>query len=214
MIEKAAKDATDADFGKGTVGALLPIVAYSTSTDADIAVLEIDPRFELPAGAEVYDLSKSTPFADWQPQGLDGLSLFVFGFPVENSRTISRVGNKEQRYLGAATFESRYFAETNAPEKWSGLTHKVDPAKDFLFEYTAPDEDSMHPAGFSGCGVWVASDIPGRPVWTSEPVLLGVVHRYFKSRGLIAATQMPVVLSVLRDHVEQPGTGMSADVTN
>lgn len=201
MIEKAAKDATDADYGRETVGVLFPVAAYSTSSEADIALLEIDARFELAAGAEFYDLSRSAPFGDWRPEGLDALLLLIFGYPTENSRPLRRVGNMEQRFLGATAFESRYFAESNEPEKWKGLPYQLDPAKDFLFDYPQPIEDAMHPRGFSGCGVWVPCDIPGRPVWTSEPVLLGVTHTYLKSRGLIAATQMPVIFSVLRDHV-------------
>lgn len=200
MIDKAAKDASPAELGKGTVGDLVPIVAHSTSDVADLALLEIDPRFELPPGTEVYDLSMSASFGAWQLQAIDGLSLFVFGFPIENSRTISKIGNKERRYLGTAWFQSQYREEINAPDKWSSITSKFDASKDFLFEYNAPDYGVMHPGGFSGGGVWAVSEAPGRPVWTSEPVLLGVVLRYFKRRGLLAAAQVPAVFSVLRDH--------------
>jgi hypothetical protein len=207
MIDRAAKDASPAELGKGTVGDLMPIVAHSASAAGDIAVLEIDSRFELPPGTEVYDLSMSAPFGDWQPQKIDGLSLFVFGFPIENSRTISKIGNKERRYLGTAWFQSQYREEINAPEKWSSITSKFDASKDFLFEYNAPDYGVMHPGGFSGSGVWAVSEAIGRPVWTSEPVLLGVTHTYIERRGLLVATKMPLILTILQDHAGGSLTG-------
>jgi hypothetical protein len=199
---KAAKDTTDAEIGEAKVGLLVPIVGFSTSTVADIAILEIDPKFEMPVGAEFYDVSKSAPFSKWQPEELEGLTLFIFGFPTDNSRAFDRVGNSVRRFLGATIFLSKFDLATTAPPSWKGLASSIDPSKDFLFSYTIPDVESIQPRGFSGGGVWIASDTAGRPLWTSEPRLIGVIHTYFKSRGLIAASQMPVVLSVLRDHIK------------
>jgi hypothetical protein len=206
IIEKAAKDTTDEEVGAKTLGQPFPIVAISTTAVVDVAVLEIDPTFELPPGAEFYDLRRSVEFAEWNPERIDGLSLFIFGFPADNSREVE---NTMQRYLGCATFVSPFSKDENAPERWKGLDN-VDSASDFLFTYPISDDWPILPHGFSGSGVWVASDILGRAVWSSEPVLIGVTHSYFRQRKLIAATQLPHVVGVFLEHIQKKAEAAGA----
>ena len=199
IIEKAAKDTTDDEVGAKTLGQHFPIIAKTSTAVVDLAILELDPRFELPAGAEYYDLRRSIEFAKWDPDRLDDLSLFVFGFPHDNSRQIE---NSPHRYLGCGSFVSRYRRDANLPECWDGLDDVV-PETGFLFSYPASDDFSIDPIGFSGGGVWVASDRLDRTVWASEPVLIGVAHSYFRHRKLIAATQLPHVVGVFMEHIRE-----------
>jgi S1-C subfamily serine protease len=90
IMEKAAKDVTDAEIGAWnfTMGYKFPISNVVEDRDADIALLKIDPAFGLPGAAEYYDIDKSREFKSWPVQALEGLSLFLYGFPVDNSRPL------------------------------------------------------------------------------------------------------------------------------
>jgi len=181
IIEKSAKDTTDAEIGKATAGELFPIQAVATNKTLDLALMRLSKTFELPSACQFYELSESKAIADWPQAKLEGRSLFLFGFRVENSRPLRVVGNRIDKFVGCAAFYSRFRSEINTNHRRL-LTDKFSAEKDFLFEYTAPEE-GMYPGGFSGCGVWMFSENPDQLVWTAAPILIGVSH----TTGVFAA---------------------------
>jgi len=193
LIEKAASEATPKDIGILTVGTSIPIVEALTDPIQDIAILRIASGWKVPEGAEVYHIGRSFEFASWPEQQLDGISMLMFGFPVANSKPLHTVGNSTFLFLGAASMLSGYPAETNA-EEFTGLSG-VSAEKDFLFDYTGLD-DNIEPHGFSGCGVWIPTDTHGGNIWTSDPILIGVTKSYFRKKNLIAATKLPVIVTI------------------
>jgi len=142
MIEKAAIVTTNEEVGRMTVGKLIPIVEVLTDTKTDIAVLKIDDAFVLPEGAEMYQLAKSHEFAVWPEQSFDELSLFLFGFPVDNARPLQTVGNNTFCYLGTASLLSHYSFDLNATG-FKKLPSTFSSDKDFLIEYSGIGENML-----------------------------------------------------------------------
>ena len=177
-----------------TVGATIPIVEIRTDPATDIAILTIDDSFVLPDRAEFYQLAKSYEFAVWQDALLDDTSILIFGFPMANSRPVATIGNNAFSFLGTASMISRYSMTLNNTA-FKSLSSDVSSEKDFLITYTGVG-DGIHPGGFSGCGVWVPTDSRGNLVWNADPLLIGVVHRYFAKSQLIAATKLPSIVTI------------------
>ena len=192
IIEKAAIDTTNNEVGRLTVGYEIPIVEVHTDPKTDTAVLKIDDGFVMPEGPEVYPLAESHEFAVWPGDSFDETSLFLFGFPVANARALQTVGNNTTYFLGAASFLIHYSVELNATG-FPKLPHRLSSNKDFLIAYTG---EQMHPGGFSGCGIWVASDYPNRLLWRAEPLLIGVAHTYFAKSQVIVATKLPSIVTI------------------
>ena len=193
IIEKAARNTTNEEVGRLTVGTSIPIVEIRTDPRTDIAILRIDDSFVFPEGPEIYHIGRSFEFASWPDDQLDDISTLMFGFPVANSRPYHTIGNNTFCFLGVASMFSRYSTKINA-EKFSGLKG-VSPDKDFLIEYTGMGDD-IDPHGFSGCGVWIPTDTQGQKVWRSDPVLIGVTNLYFRRANLMAATKLPAIVTI------------------
>jgi hypothetical protein len=85
MKEKAARDALDWEIGLTTEGTCLPVTLEGLDERLDIGVLRLDPAFELPDGPDFYNLVHSREFTPWPDAKLEGTSLYLFGFPTENS---------------------------------------------------------------------------------------------------------------------------------
>ena len=92
IVEKAAKDITDAEMGRVTAGIQFPVQELIVDAEADVAVLQLDPNFAPPEPSVFYDLPESRPFATWPEDQLEGISMFFFGFPVENARPVRVFG--------------------------------------------------------------------------------------------------------------------------
>jgi hypothetical protein len=196
IIEKAAKDVTDAEvgFGRYTPGTAFPITTIIEDAAADIALLKIDPAFKLPGASEYYGLRNSDDFKNWPVDQLEGLSLFIFGFPIDNSRPLHTVGNRTFYFIGCASYHVFYSGDTNT-RHWMRLSSKFSPAKDFLLDYSPPE--GIKPHGFSGAGVWVITASKNQLVWGSDPALLGMVYKSFESLSLVAAVKLPKILELL-----------------
>lgn len=200
MIEKAAILTTDKEVGRMTAGATIPIVETRIDSKTDIAILRIDDSFVLPEGPEVYPLNRSFEFASWPDTALDGISTLIFGFPTANSRPIRTIGNNTTCFLGLASMFSRYSTALNIDGFRKLPYDEVSSEKDFLLDYTGIGRDGagndMDPHGFSGCGAWVSADTEGTLLWKSDPILIGVVHRYFRKSNVLAATKLPSIVTI------------------
>jgi hypothetical protein len=193
LKEKPAADTTDKDVGGYTAGISLPIVEITKDKASDIAVLRLDDSFQLPAEAECYDICKSHEFAHWPEERINGLSLFVFGFPIDNTRFLYTKGENAFRFIGCATLVSDYSAEFNKGTL-KKLASPISPEKDFVFEYSGFDL-GIGPKGFSGSGVWVIPIYQTKTVWSPDPLMIGVVHRSFEKFKIIAATKLSAFLA-------------------
>jgi hypothetical protein len=74
------------------------------------------------------------------------------------------------------------------------LSSPISPEKDFVFEYSG-SELGIGPGGLSGSGVWVIPIDHTKKVWSPDPLLIGVVHRYFRKLEIIAATKLSAFLA-------------------
>jgi hypothetical protein len=194
IIEKAAHSTTDAEVGGYTAGVQLPIIDASINLTTDVAILKLDSSFRLPESAEFYDISNSHEFLAWPKHRVDGVSLFLFGFPTDNSRPVGTVGNNTFYFLGCASLVSEYSADLNSTA-WARLPSAVSPDKDFVFKYGAYSEN-IGPRGFSGGGVWVFAYDPKQMIWRPDPLLIGVTHSHFAKSGLLAATKLSAIIEV------------------
>jgi hypothetical protein len=193
MKEKPAAETTHRDIGGYTTGISLPVVEITKFNDLDIAIITLDSSYQLPTEADYYDIYKSIDFTNWQENRIDKLSLFVFGFPVGNSRIISFNETSALRFIGCASFASEYSTEYNN-NKIRQLASAISNNNNFVFEYTGT-ESGISPDGFSGSGVWVLPYDPSKEIWSSDPLLLGVIHRYVKKFNIIAATKLSAFLA-------------------
>jgi hypothetical protein len=192
IVEKAAINTTDAEVGKYSLGDNIPVRITNIDKQTDIAVLEIGPSFVMPEGPELYDIRQSHEFASWPEEKLDGVSLFLFGFPVDNSRPVIVEGNLVGKFLGTASLITEYSKEINA-NAWTNLSSQLSPHKDFLFKY-GTYEEGIEPYGFSGCGVWVMPGDATSPIWRPAPLLVGVSHSYLKKSGLLCGTKLSAII--------------------
>lgn len=194
MVEMAARDTTNEQVGRMTPGIPVPVLDILMDRQKDVAVLKIADSFILPSGAEFYELWKSFEFSLWPEHLLDDISLFMFGFPVANARPLETIGNNTVHFLGAASHLTHYSKQLNATG-FVGLPPAYSSSKDFLLNYEGY-VDGMTPHGFSGCGVWVATDYPHRHIWCADPVLIGVAHTYFPRRQILAATKLRAIVHI------------------
>ena len=192
MKYKRAAEMTDEEIGDWTTGFVLPIVEICRDKESDIAVLRLDDTFQLPVEAECYDVRKSHDFASWPEDRINELSLFVFGFPTDNSRLVRVEGEKAFRCVGCATHVSDYSTEFNEGTL-RRLSSPISPEKDFAFEYSGV-KLGIDPGGLSGAGVWVIPDDQTKKVWSPDPLLIGVIHRYARRLEAIVATKLPAIL--------------------
>jgi hypothetical protein len=196
MRDKAAKDTTNEEVGGFTIGVKLPIVEAQLDEVRDVAALRLDPNYILPEGPEFYDMRRSVPFMEWDEQKLDGLTLLMFGFPTDNSRVVTTEGNRKFMFMGVAEHLSNYSVELNT-QIWSKIETKFSRDKDFAFTYNG-DAKEYRPFGFSGCGVWVIGETPNAPVWTPDPVMVGIAHNWLSKSGIILALKLPAFIAAER----------------
>jgi hypothetical protein len=198
IIEKAAKDVTDTEIAaaKFTMGTSFPIEAVLEDARVDVALLKIDPTFQLPGAAEYYDLRRACDFKNWPAAAiLEGLLLFMYGYPTDNSRPLHTEGDHTTHFLGSASHYANYSSETNT-KHWANLSKtKFSPETDFLFDYVQSQGIKGH--GFSGAGIWIMTDVWNRLVWGSDPALIGMAFRSVEAPPLIAAAKLPTILELL-----------------
>jgi len=194
IIEKPAMEATSREVGALTAGISAPIPNVAIDRQADLALLSVDPSFQLPDGSEWYPISRSREFAPWRTD-LDGLSVFLFGFPTDNVRPVAVVGNNIFHFLGCGSSVTHYSNQLNL-SVWNKLPIKFNAKKDFVIEYNGLGQ-GIGPHGFSGGGVWVTAVDHRALVWNPDPVLIGVTHNHFPKLGVLAATKLPRVIQFL-----------------
>jgi hypothetical protein len=170
----------------------LPIVEILKDPRSDIAALKLDSSFVLPEAVEAYDVRKSHEFMNWEDEKLGGLSLVLFGFPVGNSREVAVHANRPFRFLGCASHLSEYSLDINNTA-WSRLSSQHSKSKDFVFKYHGLLDD-LEPHGFSGGAVWALGDDPNAAIWRPDPILVGVVHHYARTVGLLIAAKLPTFI--------------------
>jgi hypothetical protein len=196
MRDKAAKDTTNEEVGGFTVGEKLPIVDAQLDEVRDVAALRLDPNYALPDGPEFYDMRRSVPLMKWDEKKLDGLSLLMLGFPIDNSREIPTEGRLKFMFMGCAEHLSNYSADLNT-KIWSGIESKFSRDKDFAFTYSG-DAEEYRPNGLSGSGVWVLGETPNAPVWTPDPIMIGIVHNWLRKSGNLLALKLPAFIEAER----------------
>lgn len=196
MRDKAAKDTTDEEVGGFTMGEKLPIVDAQHDEIRDVAALRLDPNYELDEGPEFYDMRRSVPIMKWDERELDGLSLLMFGFPIDNSREVTTEGGRKFMFMGCAEHLSNYSAELNT-KIWARVSSKFSQDKDFAFKYNGGAEE-YRPPGFSGCGVWLLGETPNAPIWTPDPIMIGIVHNWLPQSGNLLALKLPAFIEAER----------------
>ena len=196
MRDKAAKDTTNEEVGGFTIGVKLPIVDAQLDKMRDVAALRLDPNYILPEGPEFYDMRRSIPLMNWDEQELEGLTLLMFGFPSDNSREVAIEGNRRFMFMGCAEHMSNYSADLNA-RIWARLSSQFSREKDFVFTYNG-DTEEYKPRGFSGCGVWVLGETPNAPVWTPDPIMVGIVHNWVPKLEMLIALKLPAFIQAER----------------
>lgn len=205
IIERAATDVTDAEIAaaKFTLGTPFPVETVVEDSGVDVALLKIDPTFQLPGAAEYYDLRRSGDFKSWPAAAiLEGYSLFMYGFPTDNSRPLHTEGNDTTYFLGSASYHVNYSSETNT-KHWAKLSkNKFSAETDFLLDYAQSQGITGH--GFSGAGIWVGTDVKNRLVWGSDPALVGMAFRSIEAPPLIAAAKLPTILELLQEVKNAP----------
>lgn len=199
IIEKPARDVSDTEIAaaKFTLGAPFPIEAVIEDVRVDVAILKIAPTFQLPGAAEYYDLRRSGDFMNWPAaETLEKLSLFMYGYPTDNSRPLHTEGNDTTYFLGSASYHVNYSSDTNT-RHWANLSKsKFSAETDFLLDYA--QSQGITGYGFSGAGIWVITDVGNRLVWGSDPALIGMAFRSVETPPLIAAAKLPPILAVLQ----------------
>ena len=196
MRDKAAKDTTNEEVGGFTIGEKLPIVDAQLDDVRDVAALRLDPHYTLPDGPEFYDMRRSLPFMKWDEQELDELTHLMVGFPIDNSREVNTEGNRKFMFMGIAEHMSDYSADLNT-KIWSKIVSKFSRDKDFAFTYNG-DAKEYKPHGFSCCGVWVLGETRNAPVWTPDPIMIGIVHNWFPKQEILLALKLPAFIEAER----------------
>lgn len=193
LVHKSAKDVSDLELKALTPGERLPIQSVYVDKKRDLAVMTLEPDYNLLRSSQFYDLSASRSIS---PVNLDGLSLLCFGFPTANAREIGKtMQGASINFVGCAGHVCDYDANLNMMV-WRRLSSSISPEENFVFSYDGIGE-GINPHGFSGCGVWIPEASAERTVWTPEATLIGVVHRYVASLSILIATNLPAVLDVI-----------------
>jgi hypothetical protein len=196
MQDKAAKDTTDGEIGNFTIGDKLPIVHAEMHEVYDVVALRLDPSYTLPEGPEFYDMRRSVPLMKWDEKEMDGLSLLMVGFPVDNSREIMTKERHRFLFTGIAEHLSNYSADLNT-SIWSKLVSDFSREKDFVFTYNG-DAKQYRPKGFSGCGVWALGETPNAPVWTADPIMIGIAHNWVPRLEILIALKLRAFIAAER----------------
>jgi hypothetical protein len=196
MRDKAEKNTTNDEVGGFTAGEKVPIVDAQLDDVRDVAALRLDPNYTLPDGPEFYDMRRSVPLMRWDKKELDELTLLMVGFPIDNSREVTTKENRKFIFMGVAEHLSNYSAELNTTI-WSRIESKFSRDKDFAFTYNG-DAEEYRPKGFSGCGVWVLGETPNAPVWTPDPIMIGIVHNWLSKSGILLALKLPAFIEAER----------------
>lgn len=196
LVERPAKDVSASELRKLTAGIHFPIETVFVDAKVDLALLILESGFELPTSAECFDLSKSHVLTN-PGTTLDGLSLVCFGFPVDNSKLVMTTEDRGFSFLGCTLNVCYYDAKLNA-DLWDQLPSSMSRDKNFLLKYNRADE-SIEPPGFSGSGAWISASTEGQVVWNADPLLVGVVHRYFKKFSVLMATNLITIFEFVSD---------------
>lgn len=186
LIEKPASQVTNAELKTLTSGIAFPTREIKLYPDVDLALMEIDPEFELHGAAQFYDFSRSDVVGS-DMATLNGISLLCFGFPVDNSRIVAVDGNHVLRFLGCTSNVCYYESALDA-DSWQQLPSSLNPEHNFVFRYNE-HEPELKPPGFSGSGVWINATAESN-IWAPDPLLVGVVHRYASNLSVLIATKL------------------------
>jgi hypothetical protein len=76
---------------------------------------------------------------------------------------------------------------------WARLESRFSRGKDFAFTYNG-DTREYKPPGFSGSGVWAVGETPNAPVWTPDPMMIGIVHSWSSKLGILLALKVPAFI--------------------
>jgi hypothetical protein len=194
LIQKRASEVTQTELTKLTSGRLFPIESVATDPNADLAVLSLDPEFKPPGSSEFYNFSLSHSLAH-PSADLEGVSLLCFGFPVANSKEITRSGQHAYSFLGCACHACYYESELNK-NLWNRIPSAFSPDSNLILRYRK-SEEWFEPQGFSGCGVWVATEAPKDLLWKAEPILAGVVHHHMKKLEVLIASRLSSIGDII-----------------
>jgi S1-C subfamily serine protease len=93
LVDKPAREVTNAELQTLTAGQHLPMQSVHVDRQLDLAVMTLDPSYNLLRGSQFYNLSRSRTLSSAK---LDGLSLLCFGFPTANARLIGRTTDGER----------------------------------------------------------------------------------------------------------------------
>jgi len=194
LIEQRASDAPRNELQSLTYGYVFPIRAITTDESADLAVLSLDPEFRLPGASEFYNFSLSAPLTG-QSTNLEGVSILCFGFPVANSKEVSRVGQNVYNFTGCACHACYYDSALNST-LWNRISISFSPDANLILRYSE-SEGWFEPDGFSGCGVWVATEGATDLLWKAVPILVGVEHHYVKRLEILIASRLSSIVNII-----------------
>jgi Trypsin-like peptidase domain len=193
LVDKAAREVSNAELKALTAGEFLPIEAVHVDKGLDLALMMLKPEYELLRASRFYDLSCSRTLGD---PSLEGLSLLCFGFPTANARVLgTTLDGGIVNFLGCASHVSDYETDLNSTV-WNRLPSSISPEDNFVLRYNGIGE-GLNPRGLSGCGVWIAGATKGNAIWAPDPALVGVVHRYVEKLSVLVATNLAAVLRMI-----------------
>jgi len=124
----------------------------------------------------------------------------IHGCPVDQNVPVNAIRQREGGLLvGLATRPRGCWAEIEADPPTS-LPSSFDPDRHFLLKYD-PNEEGAQPHGFSGCGVW-GHRKTDEPVWSANPVLLGVEYKWHRPTNLMFSVRSEVIQGFLAEVLE------------
>jgi hypothetical protein len=153
-----------------------------TDTVNDIAALILDVEFRAPNPVMPYDMTDQKLV-----EVNRGASLFLLGFPVDNSIDV-RPGEKA---VGAISDHVSFDPSLN---DLKGLPSSYDSSHQFLMKYSWGGK--IEPHGLSGSGVWCGRNSTSQ-IWSPDPVLVGVVTDYLRSPNVLVVANLGSVLGLL-----------------
>lgn len=158
----------------------LPVTCIHADSNLDVAILELPSEFR---GESYWTFRRILP----TPLDLEvGHHTVAIGHPSQLAQPIDRSG------LLMAFKKVECLKVTDL-----GTTsiEGFDPQKHFLTDF--PSSKRLHPAGFSGSGVWANYETKG-DVWVAYPAFVGMIVSYFKRREMLKAVRASVIVDFIK----------------
>lgn len=149
----------------------------------DLIAVRIDPSREATAHAEFLDLEKES----FTGELTHGVSLTVVGVTLSSQVNVPGVGPTLIPQLDHVRFDSALDT--------SGTTHQWYSPEYFFIPYSLT-RDRINPHGFSGAPIFVNKDSPSG-LWMPSPHVVGITLSHFKSKDLLIAVKVSVVIDLL-----------------